>query len=202
MSSIGDRITTEFCKNRVAIRILQKPGQLMAAALPLKGLPSRVVEGRFDDIDAIAASPLAWDQEYEQIGRGRFQGQLTPTFIGQLQLGRVVWLPGVLRRSIGANSASCRLPRLPMHAMQRVRPFNFIPVSTLGHSRRFWLIRATSAIRTHGHHWMSEKCQKRKSPVLFDDLIGARGHGRRHVETDSFRDCRLMANSNWVAVDR
>ena len=86
MSSIGDRITTEFCKNRVAIRILQKPGQLMAAALPLKGLPSRVVEGRFDDIDAIAASPLAWDQEYEQIGRGRFQGQLT-----QLLLDNCNW---------------------------------------------------------------------------------------------------------------
>ena len=65
MSSIGDRITTEFCKNRVA-------GQLMAAAL-LKRLPSRIVEGRFD-LDAIAASPLAWDQEYEQMAADAFKG--------------------------------------------------------------------------------------------------------------------------------
>jgi hypothetical protein len=66
MSSIGDRITTEFCKTRVA-------GQLMAAALPLKGLPSRIVEGRFD-LDAIAGSPLAWDQEYEQMAADAFKG--------------------------------------------------------------------------------------------------------------------------------
>jgi AraC family ethanolamine operon transcriptional activator len=40
-----------------------------------------VVEARFDDIDAMAASPLAWNQEYEQIGRGRFQGQMTQVLL-------------------------------------------------------------------------------------------------------------------------
>ena len=49
-------------------------------------LKPQVVEGRFDDIDAMAVSPLAWNQEYEQIGRGRFQGQLT-----QLVLNRCNW---------------------------------------------------------------------------------------------------------------
>lgn len=58
----------------------------------------RLVEGRFDDIDAMAASPLAWNQEYEQIGRGRFDGQLTQLILDQLQLARVVWSPGVLQR--------------------------------------------------------------------------------------------------------
>ena len=45
------------------------------APKPPNGEPSgrRSVEGSFDDIDAMAASPLAWDQKYEQIGRGRFQ---------------------------------------------------------------------------------------------------------------------------------
>jgi AraC family ethanolamine operon transcriptional activator len=70
------------------------------APLSQTGSASRphVVEGRFDDIDAMAASPLAWNQEYEQIGRGRFQGQLTQVLVDRLQLGRVVWSPGVLQR--------------------------------------------------------------------------------------------------------
>ena len=58
----------------------------------------RLVEGRFDDIDAMAASPLAWNQEYEQIGRGRFQGHLTQLLMDRLQLARVKWSPGVLQR--------------------------------------------------------------------------------------------------------
>lgn len=57
-----------------------------------------MVEGCFDDIDAMAASPLAWNQEYEQIGRGRFHGQLTQLMMDRLQLGRVIWSPGVLQR--------------------------------------------------------------------------------------------------------
>jgi AraC family transcriptional regulator, ethanolamine operon transcriptional activator len=56
------------------------------------------VEGRFDDIDAMAASPLAWNQEYEQIGRGRFHGHLQQLLTGHLQLARVIWSPGVLQR--------------------------------------------------------------------------------------------------------
>lgn len=58
----------------------------------------RLIEGHFDDIDAMAASPLAWNQEYEQIGRGRFDGHLTQLLMDQLQLARVVWSPGVLQR--------------------------------------------------------------------------------------------------------
>ena len=70
------------------------------APKPLNGEPSgrRIVEGRFDDIDAMAASPLAWDQTYEQIGRGRFQGQITQLLLDQVQLARAVWSPGVLQR--------------------------------------------------------------------------------------------------------
>ena len=45
------------------------------------------VEGRFDDIDAMAASPLAWNQEYEQIGRGRFAGTSHPTHAGSTAIG-------------------------------------------------------------------------------------------------------------------
>ncbi len=58
---------------------------------------SHLVEGRFDDIDAMAVSPLAWNQEYEQIGRGRFQGKITQLLMDRLQLARVHWSPGVLQ---------------------------------------------------------------------------------------------------------
>ena len=58
----------------------------------------QLVEGRFDDIDAMATSPLAWNQEYEQIGRGRFRGHLTQLMMDRLQLARVHWSPGVLQR--------------------------------------------------------------------------------------------------------
>ena len=70
------------------------------APKPLNGEPSgrRIVEGHFDDIDAMAASPLAWDQTYEQIGRGRFRGRVTQLLLDQVQLARAVWSPGVLQR--------------------------------------------------------------------------------------------------------
>jgi AraC family transcriptional regulator, ethanolamine operon transcriptional activator len=58
---------------------------------------SQLVEGKFDDIDAMAASPLAWNQEYEQIGRGRFHGHLRQLLMNRLQLARVHWSPGVLQ---------------------------------------------------------------------------------------------------------
>jgi AraC family ethanolamine operon transcriptional activator len=58
----------------------------------------RVIEAQFDDIDAMAASPIAWNQGYEQIGRGRFSGQLTQLVLAQVQLGRVRWSPGILQR--------------------------------------------------------------------------------------------------------
>jgi AraC family transcriptional regulator, ethanolamine operon transcriptional activator len=58
----------------------------------------RLVEGHFDDIDAMAISPLAWNQEYEQIGRGRFHGHLRQLLMDRLQLARVHWSPGVLQR--------------------------------------------------------------------------------------------------------
>jgi AraC family ethanolamine operon transcriptional activator len=58
----------------------------------------QVLEGIYDDIDALAASALQWDQEYEQIGRGPFHGQLTQLVLGVLQLGRERWSPGVLQK--------------------------------------------------------------------------------------------------------
>lgn len=71
--------------------------EVLTKVLP-KGLPkAQLVEGRFDDIDAMAASPLAWDLEYEQIGRGRFDGQLTQLMLDRVQLARVEWSPGVLQ---------------------------------------------------------------------------------------------------------
>lgn len=72
------------------------------------------VRGRFDDIDAMAASPLAWNLEYEQIGRGRFQGQLTQLLMDQLQLARISWSPGVLQS--GSAPAGTWVFGLPISA--------------------------------------------------------------------------------------
>lgn len=56
------------------------------------------VEGRFNDIDAMAASAFASDQEYEQIGRGRFQGRVTQLVLDRVKLARESWTPGLLQR--------------------------------------------------------------------------------------------------------
>ena len=74
----------------------------------------QVVNQVFDDIDAMAASSLKWDLEFEQIGRGRFHGQLTQLVLGQLQLGRERWSPGVLQK--GAAPKNCWAFGLPLKA--------------------------------------------------------------------------------------
>ena len=63
-------------------------------------IPARLqaVEATFDDIDDMAASALEWDQEYEQLGRGRFRGELTQLVFEHIQLNRERWSPGVLQR--------------------------------------------------------------------------------------------------------
>lgn len=74
----------------------------------------QLVEGVFDDIDALAAAALEWDQEYEQIGRGRFQGRLTQLLLGQIQLNREQWSQGVLQR--GAAPKGTWVFGLPLKA--------------------------------------------------------------------------------------
>jgi AraC family transcriptional regulator, ethanolamine operon transcriptional activator len=63
------------------------------------GAPSLLaVDQVFDDFDAMAASPREWEQEYEQIGRGKFCGSLTQLVLPQMQLGRMNWFPGIMQR--------------------------------------------------------------------------------------------------------
>ena len=59
----------------------------------------------FDDIDAMAASPIGWNQQYEQIGRGKFQGSVTQIVLNSVQIGRVTWSPGILQRGAPAEGA-------------------------------------------------------------------------------------------------
>lgn len=59
---------------------------------------ARLVEGVFDDVDALASAAVEWDTEYEQLGRGRFHGKLTQLVLGGTQLNRESWSPGVLQR--------------------------------------------------------------------------------------------------------
>lgn len=75
---------------------------------------AQIVSETFDDIDELAASALEWDQEYEQIGRGRFQGHLTQLVLEQLQIGRESWSPGVLHK--GASPKNTWVFALPLKA--------------------------------------------------------------------------------------
>ena len=80
---------SEFCKTRLyAVRRSCKSGPPWRRRHRM-GYPSKpqVVEGCFDDIDAMAASPLAWNQEYQQLGRGRFHGHLDPASPGSVAIG-------------------------------------------------------------------------------------------------------------------
>lgn len=71
------------------------------AAPPQDAAPlGLVIKADFDDIDAMASSPLAWQQQYDQIGRGKFRGSLTQFVAKSIQLGRVQWSPGVLQRGM------------------------------------------------------------------------------------------------------
>lgn len=71
------------------------------AALSHNAMPSaRVINAHFDDIDAMATSPFAWRQEYNQIGRGKFRGTLGQLVLDSIQLGRVRYSPGILQRGM------------------------------------------------------------------------------------------------------
>lgn len=67
--------------------------------------PLQIVEQTFDDIDAMAAAALEWDQQYEHVGRGRFRGKLTQLVLAQLQLNRERWTPGVLQRGAAPKNS-------------------------------------------------------------------------------------------------
>ena len=56
---------------QIASRILQDVMAPKSTGIEAPFTP-RVIEAQFDDIDAMAASPIAWNQDYEQIGRDRF----------------------------------------------------------------------------------------------------------------------------------
>ena len=103
---------------------------------------SQVVEARFDDIDAMAASAVEWNQEYEQIGRGRFQGRLTQLVLNSLQLGREAWSPGILQRDrarLGAaalNRKANRARRSRAKFLRIVRIFLQWSISVIGSCSR------------------------------------------------------------------
>jgi len=57
------------------------------------------VEARYADFDMMAASAIGWDQQYDHIGRGRFEGSLSMVVLNTLQIGRERWKPGIMQRA-------------------------------------------------------------------------------------------------------
>jgi AraC family ethanolamine operon transcriptional activator len=59
--------------------------------------PAGVVqEAAFDDFDAMAAAPRAWDQHYLKLTKGLFHGSLHGAHTACMQVGWVSWSSGVL----------------------------------------------------------------------------------------------------------
>jgi AraC family ethanolamine operon transcriptional activator len=59
--------------------------------------PAGVVqEAAFDDFDAMAATPRAWDQHYLKLSKGLFHGSVHAAHTAGMQVGWVTWSSGVL----------------------------------------------------------------------------------------------------------
>lgn len=72
------------------------------------------VQARYADFDMMAASAIGWDQKYDHIGRGRFEGSLSMVALNTLQIGRERWKPGIMQR--GSAPARCWFVGLPIVA--------------------------------------------------------------------------------------
>jgi AraC family ethanolamine operon transcriptional activator len=72
------------------------------------------VEARYADFDMMAASAIGWDQKYEHIGRGRFEGSLSMVVLNTLQIGWERFNPGIMQR--GSAPARCWFVGLPIVA--------------------------------------------------------------------------------------
>ncbi|MCV9943978.1 MULTISPECIES: helix-turn-helix domain-containing protein [unclassified Rhizobium] len=72
------------------------------------------VQARYADFDMMAASAIGWDQKYDHIGRGRFEGSLSMVVLNTLQIGRERWNPGIMQR--GSSPARCWFVGLPIAA--------------------------------------------------------------------------------------
>jgi AraC family ethanolamine operon transcriptional activator len=72
------------------------------------------VEARYTDFDMMAASAIGWDQKYDHVGRGRFEGGLSMVVLNTLQIGREYWKPGIMQR--GSSPAGSWFIGLPIVA--------------------------------------------------------------------------------------
>ncbi|RNJ45845.1 hypothetical protein B5V01_11195 [Mesorhizobium erdmanii] len=72
------------------------------------------VEARYTDFDMMAESAIGWDQHYDHIGRGGFEGSLSQIVLNTLQVGRERWWPGIMQH--GSPPAHCWLIGLPIVA--------------------------------------------------------------------------------------
>jgi AraC family ethanolamine operon transcriptional activator len=72
-----------------------RQGGWRAPAAPV--FPAGVVlDADFDDFDAMAATPRAWDQHYLKLTKGRFRGGVHGVHTSAAQIGSVFWSSGVL----------------------------------------------------------------------------------------------------------
>ena len=64
-----------------------------------------VVDLTTDDFEEMASAAPRWDQEYLQMGKGPFKGNLLGIHTNRLQIGTVSWDPGILARGAAPRRA-------------------------------------------------------------------------------------------------
>ena len=85
---------SEYCNYQRSIMDAADPGE-PASAAPI--FPAGIVQDMaFDDFDAMAAAPRAWDQHYLKLTRGPFLGTVHGVHTSALQIGTVSWSSGIL----------------------------------------------------------------------------------------------------------
>src|SRR6476660_6294789 len=79
-----------------------------------------------NDFDELASAPPLWDQQYSQLGRGRFDGSLTMAHTTRIGVGFEHWSPGIMiRGSLPRDSAAIAIPlhgRGPLTSRGEVLP--------------------------------------------------------------------------------
>lgn len=106
-----------------------------------------VAELRSDDMDEVKAAAAGWDQEYHQVGAGRFQGRLFQANTADLQIGTIGWNASIIGR--GATPAGCVVFGLTTHGRAQARlsgvPITGAVLATVGDRGEF-------DFRTEGEH--------------------------------------------------
>lgn len=134
-----------------------------SAPSPLKPLFPAGLVGEFEthEFNEMQSVPPLWQQEYRQLGRGQFFGNLKMAHTARMQMATVAWTPGVLSCGLGPPGATMLGVPQNVHgkAYQRGAPITNEQVSVLpsGEEIDFRTVGAMSAFVVTVDHEVLER---------------------------------------------